>query len=105
MVTKLHGLLKREIGIKGRAYVVALDTSGIRLTLKGRRLGQQLKWEDLASGDAALATALTASLAQANDSSPATTLPRTPKRGQSRKTARPAKGASRMRSGRASSKP
>ena len=67
MVTKLHGLLKRELEIKGRAYVVSLDESGIKLTLKGHRLGQELKWDDLASGDAALATALNASLAKAND--------------------------------------
>ena len=68
MVTKLHGLLKRELQIKGRAYVVALDETGIKLTVKGRRLGQELKWDDFASGDAALATALNASLARANDS-------------------------------------
>jgi hypothetical protein len=68
MVTKLHGLLKREVAIKGQAYVVALDNTGIKLTLKGRRLGQELKWEDFASGDAALSTALSASLARSNDS-------------------------------------
>jgi len=68
MVTKLHGVLKREIQIKGRAYVLALDATGIKLTLKGRRRGQELTWEDFSSGEAALATALNASLANANDS-------------------------------------
>ena len=67
MVTKLQGLLKRELAIRGRAYVVALDETGIKLTLKGHRLGQELKWDDFASGDAALAIALNASLAKAND--------------------------------------
>jgi hypothetical protein len=69
MVTKLHGLLRREVDIKGRAYVVGIDESGIKLTLKGHRLGQELSWDDFTSGDAALATALNASLAHANDSS------------------------------------
>jgi hypothetical protein len=103
MVTKLHGLLKREVQIKGRAYVVALDNSGIKLTLKGRRLGQQLKWEDLASGDAALATALNASLAQANDLPPDTTTSRSSKRGASLKSERPAKARARTRPGRSTS--
>jgi hypothetical protein len=67
MVTKLHDVLKREISIKGRAYVVALDEQGIKLTLKGRRNGQQVLWEDFVNGDAALAAALTASLARSND--------------------------------------
>jgi hypothetical protein len=67
MVTRLHGALKREILIKGHPYVVALDDSGIRLTLKGRRKGQQMLWDDFVSGDAALAVALNASLARAND--------------------------------------
>lgn len=70
MVTELHGTLKRQVSIKGRPYVVALDDSGIKLTLKGRRNGQQLKWSDLVSGDAALAVALNASLAHANDEQP-----------------------------------
>jgi hypothetical protein len=103
MVTKLHGLLRRELTIKGRAYVVALDESGLKLTLKGRRLGQQLKWEDLASGDAALATALNASLAHANDLPAPTTASGLSKRGAGPKTQRPAKTGPRRQSGRATS--
>jgi hypothetical protein len=68
MVTKLHGQLKREIEIKSQAYVVTIDEEGIKLTLKGRRIGQELSWVDFSSGDAALATALSASLTRANDS-------------------------------------
>jgi hypothetical protein len=67
MVTKLHGVLRREVSIKGRAYVVTLEDSGIKLTLKGHRKGQALLWNDFVSGDAALAVALNASLTQAND--------------------------------------
>jgi len=69
VVTKLHGALRREISIQGRAYVVALDATGIKLTLKGHRKGQEISWTDFVSGDAALAAALSASLAQANDES------------------------------------
>jgi hypothetical protein len=71
VVTRLHSTLKRELDIRGRHYVVTLDDSGIRLTLKGHRKGQQLRWEDLVTGEAALAVALNASLAQANDRLPA----------------------------------
>jgi hypothetical protein len=67
MVTNLHDVLKREVSIKGRPYVVALDEKGIKLTVKGRRNGQQVAWDDFVNGDAALAVALNASLAQAND--------------------------------------
>ena len=67
MVTKLTGQLRREITIQGRAYIVSLDDEGLRLTVKGRRRGQALRWDDFANGNAALATALNASLAQAND--------------------------------------
>jgi hypothetical protein len=70
MVTKLHDVLKREISIKGRPYVVALDDNGIKLTVKGRRNGQQVRWDDFVNGDAALAVALSASLAKANDEMP-----------------------------------
>jgi hypothetical protein len=70
MVTKLDRSLRRELTIKGRAYVVTLDDKGLKLTLKGRRNGQELLWDDFVTGEAALATALTASLAQANDDPP-----------------------------------
>jgi hypothetical protein len=77
MVTRLHGTLKRELPIRGHAYVVTLDEAGLKLTLKGRRKGQQLLWNDIVTGNAALAVALNASLAQANDEpqTPADTLP------------------------------
>jgi hypothetical protein len=61
-MTPLSKPLKRELSIKGRAFVVTLSPEGIALTLKGKRKGQELRWEDLVSGDAALATALNASL-------------------------------------------
>ena len=64
MTTPLTKALRREVIIKGRAFVVALSPEGIKVTLKGKRKGQELRWEDLVSGDAALAVALNASLSQ-----------------------------------------
>ena len=64
MVTKLDKSLRREIAIKDQFYVVTISPEGLKLTLKGHRKGQELKWADLVSGEAALATALNASLAR-----------------------------------------
>lgn len=64
MVTKLDKTLKREIAIRGKPYVVSISPEGLKLVGKGRRKGLDLSWEDLASGEAALATALNASVAQ-----------------------------------------
>ena len=62
-MTRLDGPLKREIDIRGNAHVITLTPGGFKLTRKGRRLGLQIAWEDLVSGDAAMAAALNASLA------------------------------------------
>ena len=64
MTTPLTKLLKREVNIQGRTFVITLSPEGIAVTLKGKRKGQELRWEDLVSGDAALATALNASLSR-----------------------------------------
>ena len=64
MTTKLQKPLKREIEINGEPYVVTLTPEGLKLTQKGKRKGQELAWKDLLSGEAALATALNASLQQ-----------------------------------------
>jgi hypothetical protein len=75
MVTKLDRTLRREISIKGRAYVLTIDDHGLKLTLKGHRKGQELAWADFVSGEAAFATALNASLSQANDEAAAPAAP------------------------------
>jgi len=62
MTTQLAGNLKREVMIGGHAYTVTLSPTGFTLAMKGRRKGLELKWVDLVSGEAALATALNASL-------------------------------------------
>lgn len=64
MTTKLDGQLKREVSILGKPYTLTLSAEGLNLAPKGRRKGYELAWVDLVSGDAALATALNASLAR-----------------------------------------
>jgi hypothetical protein len=62
-MTKLDKPLKRELKVKRDAYVVTIDPDGFKLTKKGRRKGIEISWKDLVSGDAAMAVALRASVA------------------------------------------
>lgn len=62
MATKLEKALKREIDVDGKPYMLTLTPEGMKLVPKGRRNGLEIAWKDLVSGDAALATALNASL-------------------------------------------
>lgn len=62
MTTKLDKPLRREVEIDDRLYTLTVDPDGLRLVEKGHRKGQELRWRDLVSGDAALAAALAASL-------------------------------------------
>ena len=62
MTTKLEGPLRREVDIDGAAYTLTITPNGLALVPKGRRKGYDLTWRALVSGDAALATALNASL-------------------------------------------
>jgi len=64
MATKLNKQLKREIDVDGKPFMVTLSPEGLKLTEKGKRLGRELTWKDLVSGDTALSTALNASLGQ-----------------------------------------
>lgn len=61
-MTPLDKPLKREVRIGDALYVLTLDPDGLKLVLKGKRKGLELQWRELVSGDAALATALQASL-------------------------------------------
>jgi hypothetical protein len=61
-MTPLDKPLKREVDVDGTAYTLVLDPTGLKLTRKGRRRGTELTWQDLVSGDAALAAALRASV-------------------------------------------
>lgn len=61
-MTPLDKPLRRELTVDDVAYTLTIDADGLRLVPKGRRKGIELRWVDLVSGDAALATALQASL-------------------------------------------
>lgn len=62
-MTPLDRPLRREVAIDGRPYTLTLDADGLKLVEKGKRKGVTLRWTDLVNGDAALASALQASLA------------------------------------------
>jgi hypothetical protein len=64
MATKLNKQLKREIDVDGKPFMVTLSPEGLKLTEKGKRLGRELTWKDLVSGDTALSAALNASVGQ-----------------------------------------
>jgi len=64
MATKLDKALKREVSIEGTPYMLTISPEGLKLVPKGKRNGLELTWKALVSGDAALATALNASLAR-----------------------------------------
>jgi hypothetical protein len=59
MATKLDKLLKREIDIDGKPYMVTLSPDGVKLTEKGKRKGQGVSWKGLVNGEAATALSLT----------------------------------------------
>ncbi|HEX5011408.1 MAG TPA: hypothetical protein VFY71_13520 [Planctomycetota bacterium] len=62
MITTLNHSLRRQVVIGGALHVLTISPTGLKLTEKGRRKGVELAWKDLASGDAALAAALNASV-------------------------------------------
>ena len=62
MATRLEKELKRELEIDGETYVLTITPEAMKLTIKGRRKGQEIAWKALVSGEAALAAALNASL-------------------------------------------
>ena len=64
-MTPLDGPLKRSLELDGVEYTLTLDPDGLRLVPKGKRKGLELRWRDLLNGDAALASALQATLRDA----------------------------------------
>jgi hypothetical protein len=65
VATVLDKELKRQITVDGVDYTVAFDPDGLRLTGKGKRKPEvELRWRELLSGEAAMATALNASLSK-----------------------------------------
>jgi hypothetical protein len=61
-MTPLDKTLKRLLSIQGVEYVVTLSPEAVKLTRKGKRLGMELRWLDITSGESALAVALRASV-------------------------------------------
>ncbi len=59
MATKLDKLLKREIEIDGKPYMISLSPDGVKLTEKGKRKGLGVSWKGLANGESATALSLT----------------------------------------------
>jgi hypothetical protein len=62
VTTPLEGPLKRAVVVDGEPYTLTITPDGLTLVPKGHRKGHALAWRDLVSGEAALATALNASL-------------------------------------------
>jgi hypothetical protein len=62
MATKLEKPLKREVEIDGNPYMLTITPDGLKLVPKGKRNGLELAWKAMVSGEAALASALNASL-------------------------------------------
>ena len=62
MTTKLEKPVRREITVDGCAYTLTIDPTGLKLVEKGHRKGRELLWEDIVTGDAAIAAALQGSL-------------------------------------------
>jgi hypothetical protein len=75
-MTPLDKSLKRALTINGHDYVVTLTPDALNITQNGHRLGVELRWADLVSGESALAVALHASVGKFQDDVP--TRPRTP---------------------------
>ncbi|TKS54861.1 hypothetical protein E4582_08880 [Luteimonas yindakuii] len=61
-MTPLDKPLRRELAIGEDIYTLTISPDGMKLVPKGKRKGLELAWVDLVSGDAAIATALQASL-------------------------------------------
>lgn len=69
-MTPLQKTLKRALNVGGGDYVLAISPEGFKLTPKGKRKGIDLKWEEIVSGEAALAAALRASVGRFESSPP-----------------------------------
>lgn len=61
-MTPLDKPLRRELQVGDATYTLTISPDGLKLVPKGHRKGLELAWRDLVNGDAALATALQASL-------------------------------------------
>ena len=66
MTTKLTSAFKRELDLNGEKYTLTVSPEGFKLVLKGKRKGVELAWAQIVNGEAALATALSASVSESH---------------------------------------
>jgi hypothetical protein len=79
LATVLDKELRRRITVGGVEYTIVLDPGGIRVLGKGKRRPEvELRWNDLLSGEAAMAVALNASLSTHKRQAPAKPAARQP---------------------------
>ncbi|NUS60356.1 MAG: hypothetical protein HOQ01_05360 [Lysobacter sp.] len=64
-MTKLDKPMRRELQVGDQLYTLTIAPEGLKLVEKGRRKGIELAWSALVNGDAALASALQAAVADA----------------------------------------
>ena len=62
MATPLTKPIKRELEIDGKPYTVTISPEGVKVVEKGKSRGQELSWQTIVSGDAALTQDLRISL-------------------------------------------
>lgn len=62
MPTVLDKTLKRQLIVNKEPYILTLSPTGFMILPKGKRKGVEIPWHSVVNGDAALATALNASL-------------------------------------------
>ena len=58
MTTPLDKPLKRELELDGKLYTVTLSPDGVKVVEKGKRLGREISWQTIISGDAELRESL-----------------------------------------------
>jgi hypothetical protein len=85
VTTPLEKTLKRALQVRGNDYVIAISPQELKITLKGRRNGMELKWSNSISGDAALAVALNASLKQLGEPKSSPPKPKPKRRAKSKR--------------------
>jgi hypothetical protein len=61
-MTPLDKPIKRALTLGDKTYTLVIDPAGMKLTEKSHRLGVDLRWKDILSGDGGLAAALQASV-------------------------------------------
>ena len=60
MATKLDKALKRELLIGEVAYMLTIEPEGLKLVVKGKRNGVEMKWKDIAASGGSAGAAPTA---------------------------------------------